>query len=95
MINYFNHASPVMTNHGEVPAGCRLLTIGAPLLENEQPPLNLFFPLEDIREIQFYYGIPEEEVKDDAALLDRIKSHVKHLKASLPSFKFIGFKINS
>jgi len=77
MINYFNHSIPVVANRGETPIGCRILTLGSPLLENEQPPLNLFFPLEEINGIHFYYGIPENEIKDDTALLARIKSHVR------------------
>jgi hypothetical protein len=82
MLNFFHHSPPIISSDGEVPIGCRVATIGAPLLENENPPLNLFFPLEQISGIHFYYGVPQEEIEDDTALLTRIKSHVRFYKSS-------------
>lgn len=95
MINYFSHSSPVASNKITPPAGCRIISLGATLLENENPPLNLLFPLQAINDIHFFYGIPEGEITEDTALLNRIKSHVRFYKSENVSTSYSIYSLQT
>tara|TARA_R110002060_G_scaffold41873_4_gene53404 strand:+ start:859 stop:1719 length:861 start_codon:yes stop_codon:yes gene_type:complete len=77
MINYFNHTVPVIANEINAKDICRILTYGVSSLEEKRSSINLLFPLKDVTDIHFFYGIPEGDLENDATLLGKIKAHVK------------------
>ena len=74
MLNYFKHTESVLS--GEITRSdiSRLSTIGICSLENDT---SMLFPLEDIKDTMFFYGIPEKDLDEDQSLMRKIKSHVK------------------
>lgn len=74
MLNYFKHTDSVLS--GEITRNdiSRLSTLGICSLDSET---SMLFPLQDIKDTMFFYGIPEKELGEDQSLMRKIKSHVK------------------
>jgi len=79
MINYFNHTTPIIPNTSQTKDHCRVCTYGVSSLDSKGGA-NLLFPLEDITDVHFYYGIPQEEAQTDTTLMGRIKTHTREYK---------------
>ena len=79
MINFFKNTTPVLANPIPPPDSARLVSYGVSSL-GDNKDINLLFPLEDIKDIHFFYGIPKKVLQDDTTLVKRIKEHVKSYK---------------
>ena len=79
MINFFKNTTPVLANPITPPDSARLVSYGVSSL-GDNKDINLLFPLEDIKDIHFFYGIPKKVLQDDTTLVKRIKEHVKSYK---------------
>ena len=79
MINFFKNTTPVLANPLTPPDSARLVSYGVSSL-GDNKAINLLFPLEDIKDIHFFYGIPKKVLQDDTTLVKRIKEHVKSYK---------------
>ena len=79
MINFFKNTTPVLANPITPPDSARLVSYGVSSL-GDNKDINLLFPLEDIKHIHFFYGIPKKVLQDDTTLVKRIKEHVKSYK---------------
>ncbi|MCS5551657.1 MAG: hypothetical protein NZ811_09100 [Gammaproteobacteria bacterium] len=88
MINYFNHTEPVLANKIEPHNISRLATFGVSSLDEDNKEVNLLFPLEDVRDIHFFYGIPESDLNEDPSLTKKIKNHAKSYKKEGVSSSF-------
>tara|TARA_Y100001963_G_C6718642_1_gene418028 strand:+ start:452 stop:1291 length:840 start_codon:yes stop_codon:yes gene_type:complete len=75
MINVFDNSSPVMTTLHRTSPTSRICTIG--IINIGTGEEELFFPLDLIKEKQYYYAINEENLKTDGTLLSRIKKQIK------------------
>ena len=64
MIKYFNHTDPIVSNKLLVRNICRIATFGVCSLDNNAP-VSLLFPLQDISDVHFYYGLPAQTIEDD------------------------------
>ena len=84
MMMFFENSDFVMSNIGERPLGCRIATFGVSSLEDENPQIYMLHNLEKIRTVEFYYGISQEDIDEDASLVNTIKSHVTYISDSLP-----------
>jgi len=88
MINYFNHTDPKISNRIESVPYCRIATYGVSSLDENNEDTHLLFPLEEVTDIHFYYGIPAQDVEGDATLMKKIKNHVKQYASPGQSVSF-------
>tara|TARA_R100001510_G_C7634012_1_gene192471 strand:+ start:20 stop:871 length:852 start_codon:yes stop_codon:yes gene_type:complete len=88
MINFFKHTKSVLASPINPPDIARVVTYGVSSLEDDNKEINLLFPLEEIKDIHFYYGIPSEDLKNDQSLVKKIKEHVKSYKTEDLSTSF-------
>jgi hypothetical protein len=75
MINYFAHTEPVIENSPTVKPHKRILSYGVSSLD-KSAEVKLLFPLEDVTDLHFFYGIPEESIASDETMMEKIKEHV-------------------
>jgi len=75
MLNIFQNSEPVIGNYIAPSALSRIATIGVVDLEKEEE--KWFFQLTHAREMVYYYGINEEELKTDGSLFRRITDFLK------------------
>jgi hypothetical protein len=89
MLYFFENSDSVISTTCDRPVGCRLATIGISTLDTATSETRLLFPLEDTRTIEFYYGIPHEQVETSVELMAQIKHHIsKHFDFSEESTSF-------
>jgi len=88
MINFFNHTAPVLANPIKPPGIARIVTYGVSSLTEGEKEINLLFPLQEVKDIHFFYGVPKTDLAEDASLVKRIKEHVKSYKSEEVSTSF-------
>jgi hypothetical protein len=81
MINYYNHTNPIVSTESKVADHRRIATLGVSSLE-ERAAINLLFPLKEISDVVFHYGIPEKDVSTDETLMKKIKEQVKSYRTT-------------
>ena len=74
MINVYNNNDPVIENNSEFREHTRISTIGVSTLENEK---KMFFSLDNIREMRYYYAINRKKLETDGTLMRKITENVK------------------
>ncbi len=80
MVNFFNHTDPILANKITPKNIARIATYGVSSLDEKNNGVNLLFPLADATDIHFFYGVPKQDLAEDASLVKRIKQHVKNHK---------------
>ena len=75
MINVFKNTTPVMNTFSQPVDFARISTFGA--FDEAEKKENLLFPLDNIRERVYYYGVPNETLENDGNLLKSITDQVK------------------
>ena len=75
MINVYNNNEPVVKNFSDFKEHTRISTIGITNLENEK---KLFFSLDGIREMRYYYAINRDKLETDGTLMRKITENVKN-----------------
>ena len=81
MLYFFENSDSVISTTCDRPVGCRLATIGVSTLDVSTSEVQLLFPLEETRTIEFYYGIPQEQIETNVELMANIKNHIsKHFE---------------
>jgi hypothetical protein len=80
MMNYFANTDTLLENQINPADVCRIVTLALSSLDDSDSPLNSLFPLEEVRDLHFFYGIPTSDLSEDASLLKKIKSHAKKHK---------------
>ena len=88
MVNFFKHTKPILANPIKPSPESRVITYGVSSLEEDNKDINLLFPLENTKDIHFFYGVPKEELEQDTTLVKRIKEHVKSYKSEDVSTSF-------
>ena len=74
MINIFDHSDPVNSTLSDSKDVCRISTFGIADLEKSEE--KMFFNLDRISEKRYYYAIPEEKLKTDNTLLNKVREKV-------------------
>ncbi len=83
MLYFFENSDAVISTTCDRPVGCRLATIGVSSLDTTTSEIKLLFPVEETRTIEFYYGIPREQIETNVELMAQIKNHIsKHFEFS-------------
>jgi hypothetical protein len=75
MINVFKNSEPVIGNFITPSDLSRIATIGVVDIEEEKE--KWFYELTNPRDVVYYYGINEEELKEDGTLFRKITNYVK------------------
>jgi len=92
MVNYFNHTDSVLEQTISPSQISRLTTIGVSSLEDGAEAAILLFPLSEVTDLHFFYGIPETDLAEDSSLIGKIKSHAKSHKTQYVSTSFSVYK---
>jgi len=79
LIKFYNSASPLMDNRGEMKDTSRIATFGVSSFENNIPE-EMFFNLSNPTEKIYYYGMSKGDLESDGTLLRKIKSHAKSME---------------
>jgi hypothetical protein len=79
MINVFTHSEPIIGNFIKPSEISRICTIGIVDMENdnEQGAEKWFYDLTNTRDMVYYYGINEDDLKNDGTLFRKINNFVK------------------
>jgi len=75
MINVFAHSEPVIGNFVRPAQISRIATLG--ILDIEKGEEKWFYDLTGVRDVIYYYGINEEDLKEDGTLFRTINDYVK------------------
>ena len=76
MVNVYNHIESVANTFSEPFETHRISTIGLAALEKSE--INLFFPLDNVKDIRYYYAINNQRIEEDGKLFTKIKEQVKN-----------------
>tara|TARA_Y100000034_G_scaffold121329_1_gene165396 strand:- start:80 stop:943 length:864 start_codon:yes stop_codon:yes gene_type:complete len=74
MINVYNHIDSVSDTFSPPHEAARVSTIG---VSDPGSEVKLFFPLDNMDEIRYYYAINENTLQSDGQLLKKIKEQIK------------------
>ena len=80
MMNVFKHSEPVIGNFIQPAEICRISTVGVVDIEPEDESEyqeKWFYPLTGARDVVYYYGINEKDLKNDGTLFRKINTFVK------------------
>lgn len=77
MVNFFTHTEPILASKISPLDISRIVSYGVSSLETGKTEVNLLFPLRQIKDIHFFYGIPTKDLSEDTSLVKKIKDHVK------------------
>lgn len=77
MVSVFDHSDPVIDTFStdEVPS-LRISTLG--LVNYESGEEKLFFLLDKVRDIRYYYAMPDKVLDEDGKLLNKVTEQVKN-----------------
>ena len=80
MINVFKHTEPVIGNFISPAQISRIATVGVVDIESDderEHKEKWFYSLTNVRDVVYYYGIGEEDLKNDGTLFRKINNFVK------------------
>ena len=80
MVNVFKHSEPVIGNFIAPSEIARICTLGAVTLEGDdytEYEEKWFYPLTHTKDVVYYYGIGEDDLKNDGTLFRKINNFVK------------------
>jgi hypothetical protein len=75
MINVFRFSKSIINTFSAHIDSCRISTFG--MFDQEKNEEKLFFPLENIRELMYYYGVPRQILEEDGRLFRKITDQIK------------------
>ena len=78
MINYFNHEKSISDTFSSPIASARISTFGFVNFETGEE--KMFFPLENLRELRYYYGMSSRSLETETHLFRKIVNQVKEKK---------------
>ena len=73
-VNVYNNNKSVVDNFTQPEEIARISTIGISNLENEK---KLFFLLDNIKEMKYYYAISRNKLETDGSLMKKITENIK------------------
>ena len=75
MIEVFKNSKPISSTVSKIDECSRISTIGVSSLEKSES--DLFFSIDDVREIVYYYGISEKKLNSEKNLFRKIVESIK------------------
>ena len=76
MINVYNHIEPVIDTFFDPIESCRICTFGS--YSEEENENKLFFPLDNTREMRYYYAINKEKLETDGEIMKKVREQMKN-----------------
>ena len=92
MKNFFNNATPVFGTLSNPASIARILSMGKVDLETSEE--TLFFSLDNVSEIGYYYAINKERLETDKSLLKKIKGQMRQKITPTRKISFGIFETN-
>ena len=86
MINFFDHTQSITDTFSPPSETARIFTFG--ILNYEDSQEKIFFPLDNVRETRYYYGIPKEKLHREKDLRRKIVNQVKEKAAEQRKVSF-------
>ena len=77
MVNVFKNSEPIIGNFVNPSEISRIATLGIVNLDDDKEEESWFYNLTNVRDMVYYYGINEEDLKNDGTLFRKIKNFVK------------------
>ena len=77
MMNIFKHSEPVIGNFIVPSDLSRIASIGIVDLHEEEEIEKWFYDLTNVRDVVYYYGINEEDLRNDGTLFKKINNFIK------------------
>ena len=78
MVNYFNHVEPVVSTRSIPDKVCRISTFAISSIGDDAEARYLY-PMQEIQDIHYYFGIPSRELEEDSGLMREIKKQTKKI----------------
>jgi len=75
MVNVFKNSEPILGTFTEPHEIARISTLG--IVDVEENKEKWFYDLQSLRDVVYYYGISEDDLKTDGTLFKRIKEYIK------------------
>ena len=75
MVNVFKNSEPILGTFTEPHEIARISTFG--IVDVEKNEEKWFYDLQSLRDVVYYYGISEDDLKTDGTLFKRIKEYIK------------------
>jgi hypothetical protein len=75
MVNVFKNSEPILGTFTEPHEIARVSTLG--IVDVEKNEEKWFYDLQILRDVVYYYGINEEDLKTDGTLFKKIKEYIK------------------
>lgn len=97
MLNVFKHTEPVIGNFIQPSQISRICTVGVVDIEDEDDRRHKekwFYPLTNARDVVYYYGIGEDDLKNDGTLFRKINNFVKSKLEDNKNVSYGVFKTN-
>jgi len=83
MVNVFDNTAPVMTSFSTLGDTARICTLGVVDIKSGEE--KMFFPLDNVREKKYYFGVNRETLQNDASLLKEIKNYIRSTPGNIRS----------
>ena len=78
MINVYRNIKPLVSTFDKKPTGVKISTIGVCDLSNGSE--KMFFPLDNVSDIEYYYAYGKKEVETNKNLLSVVKNNINEKK---------------
>lgn len=75
MVNVYDHIDAVVDTFSDPVPSARICTFG--LVKPQNKEQKLFFPLDNIRDLRYYYAINKDKLSSSGSLLKSIKEEIK------------------
>ena len=78
MINVYRNIKPIVSTFDKKPGGVRISTLGVCDVENGEE--KMFFSLDNVSDIDYYYAYDKREIESNQNLLSEIKNNITEKK---------------
>ena len=78
MVNVYRNIQPLVTTFDKKPRGVRISTIG--ICDHESAEEKMFFPLDNVSDIEYYYAYDTKEIEGNNSLLSEVKNNINQKK---------------
>ena len=95
MVNYYDNTDSYMANLISPKDFCRIGTFRISSINpSSEGAVNMFFPMDKKTDLHFYYGVPKQDLEEDAQLTSRIKNHVRQHSTDKMAASFSIYEID-
>lgn len=78
MLNVYRNIRPIVSTFDKKPRGVRICTVG--ICDPESHEENMFFSLDNVSDVEYYYAYDKEEIETNQNLLSQVKININEKK---------------